>query len=73
MIKLNKNRSENFLAFVSTMARSGSRPIIMIIAHSALTSNRKTKKIRLIAREFQIETEGIFTEIYKMLLAKSTV
>ena len=27
MVKLNKNRSENFLAFVSTRARSGSRPI----------------------------------------------
>ena len=26
MVKLNKNRSENFLAFVSTRARSGSRP-----------------------------------------------
>ena len=28
IVKLNKNRSENFLAFVSTRARSGSRPII---------------------------------------------
>ena len=27
MVKLNKNRSENFLVFVSTRARSGSRPI----------------------------------------------
>ena len=27
MVKLNKNRSENCLAFVSTRARSGSRPI----------------------------------------------
>ena len=26
MVKLNKNRSENFLAFVSSRARSGSRP-----------------------------------------------
>ena len=26
MVKLNKNRSENVLAFVSTRARSGSRP-----------------------------------------------
>ena len=26
MVKLNKNRSENFLAFVGTRARSGSRP-----------------------------------------------
>ena len=29
MVKLNKNRSENFLAFVSTRARSGSRPMYM--------------------------------------------
>ena len=26
MVKLNKNHNENFLAFVSTRARSGSRP-----------------------------------------------
>ena len=29
MVKLNKKRSENFLAFVSTRARSGSRPITL--------------------------------------------
>ena len=32
MVKLNKNRSENFLAFVCTRARSGSRPIIHFAA-----------------------------------------
>ena len=31
MVELNKNRSENFLAFVSTRARSGSRPTVHVI------------------------------------------
>ena len=31
MVKLNKNRSENFLAFVSMSARSGSRPMPSIV------------------------------------------
>ena len=36
MVKLNKNRSENFLAFVSTRARCGSRPIRMFFLFSRI-------------------------------------
>ena len=38
MVKLNKNCSENFLAFVSTRARSGSRPINIRIRHVSFIS-----------------------------------
>ena len=34
MVKLNKNRSENFLAFVSTRATFGSRPIYIVLSES---------------------------------------
>ena len=43
-VKLNKNRSENFLAFVSTRARSGSRPIGHIAHTKGSMAHKKGNK-----------------------------
>ena len=46
MVKLNKNRSKNVLAFVTTRARSGSRPI-QVVQNDMLPSLESVRLCRL--------------------------